>query len=134
MKRKGYVYKKTLLAFLPNVKPFEPVLLKDYREALGAPFKLTLAITVLATLIIIGLGPSLSPILTIFATMRLIIQFYACITDLYWIFKTCSLPENLWVAEYKNDVYIYSRKEEALEMLRKLELSNQPPLSYPTRE
>ncbi|WP_338826070.1 hypothetical protein [Neomoorella thermoacetica] len=118
LKKNGYTYQKTLLTLVPNVKILEPILLQDYREALLAPFKSSFVMAVLVIFIIISLGPSLSPLFTVFVTMRIALQFLACSMDLFWALKTRSLPDSWWIVECGKNSYICPQKEKAIELLK----------------
>ena len=116
-KRKGYSPEKKICAIFPHVKILEPVLLQDYRDIILAPFYFSLSFAVIMIVIVLGLGPFLSPPVIIFVTMRATIQFYGCVTDLFWAWKIRSLPDYWWVADCGKHSYICPTKEKAAELL-----------------
>jgi len=117
IKRKGYSCDKKIGVILPHVRSLEPVLLKDYRECILAPFVQSLVFAIIVILIVIGLGPFLPPSITVFFTMRAVIQLYGCAMDLYWAWIVRSLPDSWWAADCGKFSYVCPTKEKAIEFL-----------------
>ncbi|MGB9886815.1 MAG: hypothetical protein ACPLRW_07455 [Moorellales bacterium] len=84
-----------------------------YRSSLTAPYRMFSNIALLGLIVLATFGHTFPQVLMLFIQMRIILQLCGCGMDLFFSWKIRDLPDEWWIIDLGQEIYVFQTREAA---------------------